>query len=386
MRLVTMFSIRERRLSQIEIVPVDGPRRLRDFIMLPWKIYRGNPDWVPPLIMDMKKLLNRKKHPFFQHSEAEFFLARRNGELVGRIAAILNNNHNRFHNEQCAFFGFFETIADQEVANALLETAATWARQKGMKILRGPANYSSNDTWGLLVEGFDRPPVIMMTYNPAYYVELLEGAGFRKVMELYAWRMDKSIPLNPKIQRVGEKVLHEHGLKIRTLNRRNFWQEVEIVKKIYNDAWSRNWGFVPMTDAEFEFMARELKPVVDPRLVLFAEKEGEPVGFSLSLPDFNQALHKINGRLLPFGIFKVLYHARKIQSIRVLTLGVVKRLQNVSGIGSALYMETYRRGIAAGFDSGEFSWTLETNLTINRGMQLLGANLYKRYRLYEKPL
>lgn len=373
-------------MSKIEIIPVDSPRRLREFIMLPWQIYRGNPHWVPPLIMDMKKLLDRKKHPFFQHSEAEFFLARRNGELVGRIAAILNNNHNRFHDEQCAFFGFFETIADQEVANALLETATTWARQKGMKILRGPANYSSNDTWGLLVDGFDRPPVVMMTYNPSYYVALLEQAGFGKAMELYAWQMDKSTELNPKIQRVGEKVLTEQGIKMRTLDRRKFWREVEIVKQIYNDAWSSNWGFVPMTDAEFEFMARELKPVVDPRLVLFAEKEGEPVGFSLSLPDFNQALHKINGRLLPFGIFKVLYHARKIRSIRVLTLGVVKRLQNVSGIGSALYMETYRRGIAAGFDSGEFSWTLETNIPINRGMQLLGANLYKKYRLYEKPL
>lgn len=373
-------------MSKIEIVPVDSPRRLREFIMLPWQIYRGNPHWVPPLIMDMKKLLDRKKHPFFQHSEAEFFLARRNGELVGRIAAILNNNHNRFHNEQCAFFGFFETIADQEVANALLETATTWARQKGMKILRGPANYSSNDTWGLLVDGFDRPPVVMMTYNPSYYVALLEQAGFGKAMELYAWQMDKSTELNPKIQRLGEKVLTDQGIKMRTLDRKNFWREVEIVKKIYNDAWSSNWGFVPMTDAEFEFMAHELKPVVDPRLVLFAEKKGEPVGFSLSLPDFNQALHKINGRLLPFGIFKVLYHTRKIRSIRVLTLGVVKRLQNVSGIGSALYMETYRRGIAAGFDSGEFSWTLETNIPINRGMQLLGANLYKKYRLYERPL
>jgi hypothetical protein len=355
---------------------------------LPWKIYpalRGQ-HWVPPLIMDLKKFFNKKKHPFFLHSEADFFLARRNGETVGRIAAILNNNHNAFHHERCAFFGFFETVNDPAVATALLENAAEWARAKGMTTLRGPANYSSNDTWGLLVEGFDSPPVILMTYNPRYYVDLIEAAGFGKAMDLYAWWMSDAQGINPKILRVGEKVLQEENIRLRTIDMKNFWQEVEIVKKVYNDAWSHNWGFVPMTDAEFDFLAKDLKPVVDPRLVLIVEKDGEPVGLSLSLPDYNVALKKINGRLLPFGILKVLYYQRSIKHVRVITLGVVRKLQTNSGIGAALYMETFRRCVAAGFHEGEFSWTLESNSLINRGMKLLGAEIYKRYRIYERGL
>jgi GNAT superfamily N-acetyltransferase len=367
-------------------MPVTSSRDMREFMLLPWKIYHGDPHWVPPLIMDLKKIFNKEKHPFFQHSTADFFLARRNGETVGRIAAILNNNHNKFHYERCAFFGFFESINEQAVATALLERAADWAREKGMAILRGPASYSSNDMWGLLVEGFNSPPVIMMTYNPPYYLELIEQAGFGKAMDLYAWWMTSAHGINPKILRVGERVLQEEKMRLRTLDMKNFWGEVEVVKKIYNDAWSANWGFVPMTDTEFEFLAKDLKPVVDPRLVFFIEKEGVPVGFSLSLPDFNVALHKINGRLLPFGIFKLLYYKRLIKHIRVLTLGVVRRLQTNSGLGAALYMETFRHAVAAGFNQGEFSWTLENNVLINRGMKLLGAEIYKRYRIYEKPL
>ncbi len=373
-------------MSKIEIVPVDDSRKLREFIRLPWKIYKGDPYWVPPLIMDLKKLLDKKKHPFYHHSTADLFLAQRNGEYVGRIAAILNNNHNKFHNEKTAFFGFFETINDPEVAAALFETTENWARAKGMTVLRGPANYSTNETCGLLVEGFEASPRVMMTYNPKYYVDLIEGHGFAKAMDLYAWWMHSETGLNPKIVRVGEKVLKNEGLALRNINLKNFEAEVAAIKKIYNDAWSNNWGFVPMTDAEFEHLAKDLKPVVDPRLVMIVEKNGEPVGFSLSLPDLNEALHKINGRLLPFGIFKVLYHSRKIHTIRVLTLGVVRRLQTISGIGAALYMETFRRPVAAGFDCGEFSWTLESNDLINRGMKLLGAKIYKRYRMYDKPL
>ncbi len=373
-------------MPQIEIIPVTGAGKLREFIRLPWKIYRGDRYWVPPLILDQKKLLDKKKHPFFLHSTADFFLARRNGEYVGRIAAILNNNHNKFHHEKIAFFGFFESSNDPEVAQALLETAAQWAREKGMNVLRGPASYSTNETCGLLVEGFDSSPAILMAYNPRYYVDLIEGAGFKKAMDLYAWWMTKEGGINHKILRVGEKVLQEQGLVLRNIDLKNFWGEVKLIKRIYNDAWSNNWGFVPMTDEEFEFLAKDLKPVVNPHLVMIVEKEGEAVGFSLSLPDLNRALKKINGRLLPFGIFKVMYHARKIHTVRVLTLGVVRRLQTVSGIGAALYMETFRRPVAAGFDSGEFSWTLENNDLINRGMKLLGAKVYKRYRIYDWAL
>jgi hypothetical protein len=373
-------------LRNIEILPVESRRALQDFINLPWKIYREDPCWVAPLLMDMKKLLDRSKFPFFQHSTAEFFLARRNGEIVGRIAAILNNNHNRFHNEQTAFFGFFECIDEKEPAAALLDRAAQWAREKGAAELRGPMNYSTNETVGLLVEGFDTDPCIMMPHNPRYYPSLIEAAGFEKTMDLYAWWLLTEKGLNPKIARVGEKVLKDEGIVVRSINMKKFWDEVEIIKGIYNDAWSSNWGFVPMTDAEFHHMAKDLKAAVDPRILLIAEKNGTPVAFSLALPDFNQALKRLNGRLFPTGLVKLLYHARHIRQVRVLALGIAKKYQNWNGFGAALYYESFRRGVEAGYRSCEFSWTLESNDLINRSMTLFGAEVYKRYRIYRKML
>jgi hypothetical protein len=373
-------------LEKIEVSPVENGRALQDFIRFPWKIYRDDPCWVPPLLVDMKKLLDRAKYPFFEHSAAEFFLARRNGEIVGRIAAILNNNHNRFHNERTAFFGFFECTNDKEAALALLERAAQWARKREMTELRGPMNYSTNETVGLLVEGFDTSPCIMMPHNPAYYPALIEAAGFEKTMDLYAWWLLTEKGLNPKIARVGEKVLKDGGIRVRSIDMKRFWDEVELIKGIYNDAWSNNWGFVPMTDAEFHHMAKDMKAAVDPRVLLIAEKNGEPVAFSLALPDFNQALKKINGRLFPTGLIKLLYHARHIRQVRVLALGIAKKYQNWNGFGAALYYESFRRGVRAGYRSCEFSWTLESNDLINRSMSLFGAQIYKRYRVYRKLL
>ena len=373
-------------MNRLEIFPVANARDLRQFIHLPWKIYRDDPYWVPPLLLDMKTLLNREKHPFFKHSSAEFFLARRDGELVGRIAAIQNNNHNNYHGERTAFFGFFESVNEKEVAAALLEQAASWARSRGLVQLRGPMNYSTNETLGLLVEGFDSSPCLMMTHNPPYYQELIESAGFEKTMDLYAWWLLTERGLNPKIVRVGEKVLKDQGIRVRTIDMKKFREEVEIIKKIYNDAWSTNWGFVPMTDAEFEHMAKDLKTIVDPRVLLIAEKDGEPLAFSLALPDFNQALKKVNGRLFPFGLAKLIYYGRQVRQVRVLALGIVKKVQNWNGLGAALYYESFRRGVAAGYRSCEFSWTLENNDLINRSMQLFGAEIYKRYRIYQKAL
>jgi hypothetical protein len=373
-------------LAQIEVVPVTDGKAWRAFIRLPWTIYRNDPYWVPPLIIDMKKLLDKRRNPFFLHSTADLFLARRNGEWVGRIAAILNNNHNRFHNEKTAFFGFYESIDDADVASALLARAAQWARDHGMAELRGPMNYSTNETVGLLVEGFDSSPYIMMTHNPRYYGTLIEAAGFEKAMDLYAWFLQTEKGLNPKIIRVGEKVLKGEGIVVRPINMKKFREEVEIIKNIYNNAWSTNWGFVPMTDEEFGYLARDLKPVVDPRVVLIAEKNGEPLAFSLALPDFNQALKKIHGRLFPLGLPLLLYHARHIRQVRVLALGIAKKVQNWNGLGAALYYESFRRGVAAGYRSCEFSWTLENNDLINRSMQLFGAHIYKRYRIYRKEL
>jgi hypothetical protein len=373
-------------LSHIEIVPVRTQKELRQFIRLPWKIYREDPCWVPPLIMDMKKLLDKSKNPFFEHSTADFFLARRNGEYVGRIATILNNNHNRFHSENTAFWGFFESENDTAVSEALFERAIQWAKDHGTTEIRGPMNYSTNDTVGLLVEGFDTSPFIMMTHNPPYYAHLVENAGFEKAMDLYAWYLETEKGLNPKIARVGEKVLKAEGIRIRTFDKKRFDEEVSIIQKIYNDAWSNNWGFVPMTDAEFAHLAKDLKTGLDPRIVLIAEKNGEPVAFSLMLPDYNSVFKKINGRLFPVGLPILLYHSRHITRIRNLALGIVKKLQNSNGIGAALYYESFRRGVAAGYRHCEFSWTLEINHLINRSMQLFGAEIYKRYRVYRKAI
>jgi hypothetical protein len=373
-------------LDRADIVPVTDAGGVRQFIRFPWKVYRENRFWVPPLIVDIKKLLDKKNHPFFEHSSADFFIAVRRGEVVGRIAAILNENHNRHHNEKTAFFGFFESIPDQGVASALLDQAARWARDRGMLQLRGPTNYSTNETAGILFEGFDSPPCLMMPYNPRYYPGLIETAGFEKAMDLYAWWLLTEKGLNPKILRVGERVLKEAGINVRTLDMKNFWDDVEVLKTIYNDAWSTNWGFVPMTDAEFKHLARDLKTIVDPRIVLIAEKNGKPVAFSLALPDFNQALAKINGRLLPFGLPRLVYYGRRIRQVRVLALGIAKQVQNWSGLGAALYYESFRRGVEAGYRSCEFSWTLENNDLINRSMRLFGAEIYKRYRIYQKQL
>ncbi len=376
----------DKALERVEVVPVTNSKAMRQFIRLPWNIYGRDPFWVPPLIIEMKKQFDKSKHPFFKHSSADFFLARRDGEFVGRIAAILNNNHNRFHNERTAFFGFFESVNDKDVASALLHHAAQWARDRGMNELRGPMNYSTNETLGILVEGFDTCPCIMMSHNPPYYAGLIENAEFEKAMDIYAWWLLTEKGLNPKIARVGEQVLKDEGLRIRAIDMRKFWEEVDIIKRIYNDAWSANWGFVPMTDAEFDHLARDLKTVVDPRVVLIAEKNKEPVAFSLALPDINQALKKINGRLFPLGLPILMYHARHIRQVRVLALGIAKKVQNWNGIGAALYYESFRRGVEAGYRSCEFSWTLENNALINRSMQLFGAQRYKRYRIYRKTI
>ena len=371
--------------AELQIIPVSNKRQFRRFIMLPWKLYRDDPNWVPPLILDQKKLLDRKKNPFYAHSAAEFFLAVRNGEVVGRIAALVNDNHNKFHEEQTGFLGFFESIEDYEVTHALLETAEQWLRERNMKIMRGPMNPSTNDTCGFLLEGFNSPPIVMMTYNPPYYLEFMEKYGMQKAKDLYAFYMETNTPISEKIKHITELVRRRHNITVRTINMKNFHQEVKVIKQIYNRAWSRNWGFVPMTDEEFNHLAKDLKPVVEPELLLIAEVNGEPAGFSLAIPDFNQALKRINGRLLPFGILKLLWYSRKIDMVRVITMGVIHKYQKL-GIDAVFYYETYTRGSAKGFWRGEFSWILKDNYSMVNTLEKMGATVYKKYRIYEKSI
>jgi GNAT superfamily N-acetyltransferase len=371
---------------KLEISAVKNRQDLNDFIKLPWRIYDGDPHWVPPLIMDMKKILHKSKNPFFEHSDSDLFLARKNGEPVGRIAAIVNNNHNKVHDERIGFFGFFECVDDREVAAHLLGQAAKWAKSRGLTHLRGPTNFSTNDTCGLLTEGFDSSPVILMTYNPEYYMNLVETAGFTKKKNLHAYYFSGDMAIPERFGAMAKRTLEDKSVTLRTINMKAFRREVEIVKNIYNAAWQANWGFVPMTDKEIEHLAKELRPVVDPDIVFFAEVDGEPAGFSLALPDYNHVLKDVNGRLFPFGIFKLLLNRKKITRVRVITLGVLPKFQRKRGLAPTFYYETYHHGKEKGYSLAEFSWILEDNVLMNRALEGLGAKLYKKYSIYEKKL
>lgn len=358
---------------------------LRAFIGLPWAVNAGDPHWVPPLRMTVRTLLDRKRHPFHRHAEVEYFLARRGERVVGRVAAIVNHLHNEFHDERTGFFGFFEVLEDPRAARELLDHAAAWLKERGMESMRGPMSFSTNEEVGVLVEGFDTPPTLLMAHNPPYYDRLLEGAGMRKEKDLLAYWHQGGQPTD-RLLRGSERIAARAGVTIRTLDMKRFREEVELIQDIYNSAWSRNWGFVPMTEAEIAFMARELRPVVDPDLCLFAEVDGRAVGFSLALPDVNVALKKLpSGRLLPFGWLRLLIELRRIRSFRVITLGLRPGYQH-SGIGAGLYLRTWSEGLRKGYRGAEASWILEDNLEMVQAVEKMGWFPYKRYRIYQRPL
>jgi len=359
-----------------------------EFIMFLWTsgIYKDFPHWVPPLISEDKKLLNPAVYPFHQNAEVNLFILYDSGRPAARVAAIINHNHNKFHNEKTGFFGFFECVNSPEAARYILDAAARFCKEKGMERLRGPMNFSTNDTCGLLVEGFDSPPLIMMPYNPPYYIDLLEKSGFVKAKDLYAYFADKSIESKvPHLERLAGRVLADPAIKVRKLDVKHILAEIRMIKDIYNNAWSKNWGFVPMTDEEFEYMASDMKKLVDPDLALVAEIDGQPAGFSLALPDYNRIIKKCNGRLWPFGIFHFIFGKSKIDTLRLLTMGVKREYQK-RGLDVLFYLQTIKNGFAKGIYQGEFSWILEDNLMMNRIMTTLGAKVYKKYRIYEKPI
>jgi GNAT superfamily N-acetyltransferase len=361
---------------------------LDEFIELGWSINAADPAWIAPLRMSLRTALDRAKHPFHAHADVAYFIAHSGGRAVGRVAAIVNHLHNEFHQDRVGFFGLFEATDDPAVAAGLLDSAAGWLRTRGMDTMRGPVNFSTNEevsSPGVLIEGFDTPPMAMMTHNPRYYGQLLESAGLVKAKDVTAYWLEGAQPPE-RLARNLERVLAREGATIRTLNLKRFRQDVDTIKKIYNSAWSANWGFVPMTDAEFDHLAKEFRPVVDASLCLIAEVRGEAVGFSLALPNINQALrHLPNGRLFPFGLFRFLWHKRKIRGIRMLTLGFTPPYQR-SGLGAAFYTRAWLSGIALGYDHGEASWILEDNLDMVRPLERMGAREYKRYRIFERPI
>jgi GNAT superfamily N-acetyltransferase len=371
--------------KDLNIISVKKISDLKEFIKFPWQVYRDDPHWVPPLITERKEFLDREKNPFFKHAEVVFYLAKRDGHTVGRIAGIVNHNHNEFHQERAGFFGFFECTKDYDVAKALLDMVREWVKAKGMEIMRGPANFSSNEEWGFLLEGFGAPPVIMMSYNPPYYLEFMERYGMVKAKDIYAYFIDESLPTPERVVRIAENIKKKVGIKIRNVNLKDFGNEVQRIKEIYNSAWSKNWGFVPMTEEEFDRVAKDLKQIVDPHMVFIAEVKGKPAGFSLALPDFNQVLARLNGRLFPFGIIKLLWHTKvrnKIDGVRIITMGIIPEYQK-RGIDTAFYAQTYNVGVKRGYKWAEMSWVLEDNVLMNRTLELLEAKLYKKYRIYE---
>ncbi len=374
-------------MPTITIKPVETRRELKNFIRLSWVINARDPNWVPPLMMDRLKVLDKKKNPFYKHAEAQLFLAYKNGELVGRIAAITNQNHNDFHKDNAGFFGFLEAIEDEEVFKALLDKAKTWLKDKGKNFMMGPMNPSTNDEIGILVDGYETPPYFMMTHNLPYYKDIMEKLGYQKVKDVLAFCVHKdTLVMSDKLLNVSRAAKQKLGVDIRPVNMKNFSEELEKIRFVYNNAWARNWGFVPMTPEEFDFIASDFKKIIDPDLVLIAEIKGKPVGFSLALPDYNRVFKKIpSGRLFPFGWITFLRESKKIDTVRVITLGVVQELQQ-AGIGGIFYLETFERGTRKGYVSGEMSWILEDNDLMLRAAKLLGGDPYKTYRIYGCPL
>lgn len=373
-------------MSAIVIKTVQSKKDLKDFIKLQWKIYKDDPYWVPPLFIERMEMLDKKKNPFFQHAEAEYFLAYKNNELVGRIAAIKNDLHNKVHNENIGFFGFFESIDDEEVAAELFKAAEKWAREKNLDALRGPANPSSNDDWGLLIEGFKDSPRVMMTYNPEYYLKLLEKSGYSKAKDLYAYKLSNDeVSKIDRFVRGAKLVAERYNVKVRTLNLKKLNEEVEKIKEVYNQAWAPNWGFVPLTEAEIDKMAKDLKMLVDPDLVLFLEIDNKTIGFSLVMPDIFAILKEMNGRLFPFGWIKFFTAKKNIKWVRIITLGIIPEYQK-KGIDNIFYHEIVNRAVKKGYLLGEASWILEDNEMMKRGIESLGGYVYKKYRIYEKKL
>ncbi len=376
----------------LEIKNVITKRDWHDFISLPWTIYKDYPHWVPPLRITVRDILNTSKNPFFRHARMLPLLAVRDGQRIGRVTGIIDQSHNDYHSERSAFFGFFECVNEQMACNTLLDAVSRWAGNHGMNRLLGPMNPSTNHECGLLIEGFDKEPRFMMPYNPPYYMQLLTGYGFDKAKDMSAWDADSKQLTTERLIKIAERQKRRAKITVREVDMRKFDREVDTILEIYNHAWGKNWGFVPMDDIEFRHMAKDMKLILDPRLCLIAEVGDEPAAFGLTLPNINQVLKKIpDGLLFPFGIFKLLWYffgpGRKstITESRLMALGIKKEYQSL-GLGALLYAEYLQRSPALGMPVGEASWILEDNHEMLDRLEAANAKQTRRYRLYQKAL
>ncbi len=372
----------------VEIKPVRSKRDLDAFIKLPFRLYEGQQYWVPPIIADRKAFLDRSKNPFFEHGEAEYFLAWRDGRIVGRITAQVDRNLHEFQNNRWGQFGFFESEDDQEVASALIDAAEAWVTARGCDRLVGPFDFTTNDECGVLVEGFERLPVVLMNWTHRYYPGLLEGAGLTKAMDTYMWSLDVQdrASVHPAIWEMAEKVSSEHGITCRGMRKKDLEAEVGKFLEVYNEAWERNWGFVPLTESEVRHYAKQLRPLLDENWAMIAEtSDGQVAGAALSLPDYNQVFRRMNGRILPFGWAKFLFYKRRIDRVRVFALGVKKAYQH-TGVAAKFYEMHYDAAERTPQHVGETGWILESNKPMNRAMEGMGGEIVCRYRIFEREI
>ena len=377
-------------MSNIEVSEVTSRRERDEFIKFQWQIYASDSAWVPPLIIERKKFLDRKRHPFYMHGDAALFLARKNGRIVGRIMASDDPNYNLLHGTNVGCFGLFECIEDREVAAALFDAAASWLRKKGRTELMGPIDYSTNYVCGLLIDGFQFPPTILTAHNPPYYCELIENCGFTKAKDWYAWWFADPSKAATHLRRLATRLRTRwQPVRIRSANFKNLRDESRRLREIFNQAWERNWGFVPFTEAEIEFMTEELKPLIVPEFAWVAEIDNEPVGFTLALPDINVVLRDLNGRLtrfgLPTGLIKLLRYKHRAKKGRLIALGVVQKYRR-AGTAEMLVLHVLEETMIKRGITGELSMTLEDNVLINRFIEAIGAERYKTYRIYTRSI
>ena len=363
-----------------------APRGRREaFLRFPWRVYRDWPAWVPPLLFERRRFLSAKHNPFFRHSAAELFLARRDGEVVGTIAAIHNRRHLETYGDGTGFFGFFECLNEPAVALALLDRAAAWLRERGLTRVRGPASFTINDECGLLLDAFELPPVVLMPYNPPYYRDLLEGWGLARVEDLLAFRLDAPEKLPERLARAREIFAAQHEITLRCADFAHFDAEIDRIHRVHSQAWSQNWGAVPLTREEIWLLGKGLKPFAISELVQIAERGDEPVGVAVTIPDLNRAVARANGHLLPLGALRMWRELRRIDTLRVLILGVIPGVR-LHGIDAAMIAHIVEVGIRRGYRWGELSWILESNRPMRRVLERLGARVYKTYRMYERAL
>ena len=368
--------------------PVASRRDLREFIELPYRLHANEASWIPPLRLERRLFLSRRFNAYFKHAEAELFLARRDGRVTGRISAQIDHAFNEFQDNRWGMFGFLELEEDRETLEALLETAADWLRERGRDLMVGPMDFSMNDEAGILIDGFEREPMIKQPWHPPYYQRLCEQAGLRKAMDLYMWEhvVERRENILPIMFELAEKLEPKHGIRIRHMRRRGLRRDLDTFRELYNQAWRRNWGFVPYSEEDMDAYAMELQLVFDPDWFMVAETgEGKTVGVAITVPDINQVLKRMKGRILPFGWWHFLRRRRIIDRCRIGFLGVNPDYQH-TGVAAGLYIEHFNMAAATRVKWGEAGWVLETNKSLNRGMEALSGRIVKRYRMYEHPL